>query len=263
MRQQWDIDIDDVAPRHGYHGIVMPARRGLESCVLKLVWPEERAVDEVRALTAWDGRGAVRLLAFSTDRGALLLERLNAERTLQGLDLYEAAELAGGLLRRLDIPAADGLRTLRELSHNIADSLSGRQRQLGYPVPNEWLDVATDLARELGASAGNRLVHADLHYGNVLAGEREPWLAIDPKPIAGDPEHAVPELLWTRLDEADGEAGLRRLLDVLVNSGELNADLARSWAIVRSVDYWLWGLENRLTEDPTRCQRIVETLVAE
>jgi hypothetical protein len=35
------------------------------------------------------------------------------------------------------------------------------------------------MAHELGASAGDRLVHADLHYGNVLAGngmtDAAPW----------------------------------------------------------------------------------------
>ena len=59
-------------------------------------------------------------------------------------------------------------------------------KRLGRPVPESWLATASGLAQELGASAGDRLVHADLQYGNVLVGNREPWLAIDPKPVAGD-----------------------------------------------------------------------------
>jgi streptomycin 6-kinase len=86
------------------------------------------------------------------------------------------------------------------------------------------------------------LTHADLHYGNVLAGDREPWLAIDPKPLAGDPEHSVPELLWARADEIEDAQGVRRLLTVIVENGALDAEKARRWAIVRAVDYWLWGL---------------------
>jgi streptomycin 6-kinase len=80
------------------------------------------------------------------------------------------------------------------------------------------------------------------------------------KAIAGDLEHAVPELLWRRLDEADAAGGLQQVFDVLVASGELDQEAARGWAIVRSVDYWLWGPENRLTEDPKRCRRILEVL---
>ncbi|HEY1734631.1 MAG TPA: hypothetical protein VGG23_09300, partial [Acidimicrobiales bacterium] len=76
-------------------------------------------------------------------------------------------------------------------------------------------------------------------------------------------EHAVAELLWTRLDEVADAHALRRLLDVVVASGDLDAERARRWSIVRCCDYWLWGLDHGLTEDPKRCRRIVEVLVAD
>jgi streptomycin 6-kinase len=50
------------------------------------------------------------------------------------------------------------------------------------------------------------------------------------------------------------------LLAVLADSGELDGEKARGWAIVRCVDYWLWGLEHGLTEDPKRCRRILAAL---
>lgn len=260
VRREWGLDIDDSKLLHGHNSVVRPVRRGREQCMLKLTWPPERTELEARALRAWDGNGAVQLLDASPEVGALLLERLDATRSLESVDLLDAVEVAGGLLRRLAIPASEGFPKLEDLAQGISDSLPARQEALGNPIPAGWLDSAQGLARELGARAGKQLVHADLHYGNVLAGEREPWLAIDPKPIAGDPEHAVPELLWRRLDEADDSGGLQRLFDVLVASGELNSEIARGWAIVRSVDYWLWGLENGLTEDPKRCRRILEVL---
>jgi len=43
--------------------------------------------------------------------------------------------------------------------------------------------AVTDLMGE----PGDRLLHWDLHYANVLAGQRQPWLAIDPKPLAATP----------------------------------------------------------------------------
>jgi streptomycin 6-kinase len=258
--RRWRLTVEDGAAQRGYHGVVVPVRRGAERCVLKLTWPAERTVDEARALAAWRGRGAVLLLEADAQTGALLLERLLAARTLDSLELRAAAQVAGRLLRRLAIPAPDGVRPLRAVADAIAASLQGRQERLGRPVPEGWLATAGGLAHELGASAGDRLVHADLHYGNVLAGHREPWLAIDPKPVAGDPEHAVPELLWTRVDELEDAAAIRRLLAVLAGSGELEVGKARGWAIVRCVDYWLWGLEHALTEDPKRCRRILAAL---
>ncbi|MEU5157077.1 aminoglycoside phosphotransferase family protein [Glycomyces sp. NPDC021274] len=137
-----------------------------------------------------------------------------------------------------------------------------RNERLGRPVPRRWTDLAADLARDLGTGTGSLLAHADLHYGNVLAGHRQPWLAVDPKAVSGDPEHSVPELMWTRLDEAVGPAGVRTLLDTIVGAAELDAGKARGWAIVRAIDYWLWGLDVGLTEDPLRCRRLVEALTA-
>jgi streptomycin 6-kinase len=258
--RRWRLQVEEGLAGRGYHGVVVPVRRGDERFVLKLTWPAQRTVDEARALAAWRGQGAVLLLETDPQAGALLLERLDATRTLDSLDLWAAAQVAGGLLRRLAIPAPEGVRPLQAVADAIAGSLPGRQARLGRPVPEGWLAAAGGLADELGVGAGDRLVHADLHYGNALAGHREPWLAIDPKPVAGDPEHAVPELLWTRVDELEDAAAIRRLLTVLADSGELDREKARGWAIVRCVDYWLWGLEHGLTEDPKRCRRILAAL---
>jgi len=260
---QWHLDVDDDEVMHGGFAVVVPVHRGDEACVLKVSQLTEAVAAEALALSAWDGRGSVRLLDADPRAGVLLLERLNARRTLFDLPWPAAAQVAAALLRRLaSVPAPAGVPSLRQIAETLAGSLPSRNERAGGPVPRLYLDAAAGLARELGADAGDRLVHADLHYGNVLAGDREPWLAIDPRAVAGDPEHAVPELLWTRLDEVGG-AGLRRLLAILVTEGDLDPELARSWSIVRCVDYWLWALENGLTEDPGRCQRILEILIGE
>ena len=262
MCQRWGLAVENEVAHNGYHGIVLPVRRGEEPYVLKLTWPANRAVDEARALAIWDGHGAVRMFEADLDHGAMLLERLNARQTLRDLNLTEAVAVAGRLLRRLAVPAPRGFRQLTDLVNDLAPTLDERQESLGHPVPDTWLEAARDLSQQLEDCTDNRLlIHADLHYGNILAGERESWLAIDPKPVAGDPEHAVPELLWTRVDEVEGAVGVRRLFAALIESGALDAEKARSWAIVRCVDYWLWGIEHGLTGDPKRCQRIIQALM--
>jgi streptomycin 6-kinase len=55
---------------------------------------------------------------------------------------------------------------------------------------------------DLGARDSSVLLHADLHYENVLAADREPWLAIDPKPMLGVAEYQVAPALWNRWPEA-------------------------------------------------------------
>jgi streptomycin 6-kinase len=258
----WTLEVDERSHRSGYHAVVLPVRRHGERCVLKLTWPSDRALDEIRALTTWNGRGAVRLLEADASQGAMLLERLNAQRTLHDLNPIEAAATAGRLLRRLAVPAPAGLPRLSDALHDIAVSFDERQRRLDQPIPEGLLDTARQHARQLAAITGNQLlIHGDLHYDNILAGDREPWLAIDPKPISGDPEYAVPELLWRRVDEIGDARGIRDILQVIVSNASLDAEKARSWAIVRSVDFWLWGIEHLLTDDPKRCQRIVEALI--
>ena len=57
--------------------IDIPVRRVEEPCVLKVSWTDEAASSEAMALAAWNGQGAVRLLASQPALGALLLERLD------------------------------------------------------------------------------------------------------------------------------------------------------------------------------------------
>lgn len=92
------------------------------------------------------------------------------------------------------------------------------------------------------------LIHGDLHYENVLAAEREPWLVIDPKPMNGDPHYEVAPMLWNRWDELAGYVrdGVRRRLSALVDASGLDADRARAWVIVRMVHNAMW----ELTETP-------------
>ena len=76
----------------------------------------------------------------------------------------------------------------------------------------------------------------------------------------GAPERSVAELLWIRADELPGPQAITSLLGTLVDHGQLDAAKAVAWGFVHTIDYWLWGLENGLTSDPLRCQRIAEAL---
>src|SRR5262249_50310539 len=149
---------------------------------------EDSGAYEIQALAAWNGHGAVQLLEADLERRAMLLERLASRRSLEDLPIAEAGPIAGQLLPRLAIPASKGLPLQINLARRIADDLIARWEQLQRPIPRTLVDAARDWAEQNGPSAGSLMVNWDLHYGNVLAGEREPWLAIDPKIVVGDPE---------------------------------------------------------------------------
>lgn len=257
--RRWELVIDGAA-MHGALGLVVPVRRGAEPAALKVSWRDEATVEEAAALAAWDGRGAVRLLEADGALDAMLLERLDYRRSLDDLAIAEALSIAGGLLRRLAIRAPDGFRTLRAEAAALVERLPERWEHCGRPMSRRVLDQAREIAAQLGPTAGDILVNYDLHYTDVLASAREPWLAVDPKVVVGDLEYGPAQLLWNRLGDIEANGGLARQFRVLVEAAALDPALCRAWTLVRCVDYWLWGLSVGLTEDPVRCARIVAWL---
>jgi streptomycin 6-kinase len=192
----------------------------------------------------------------------LLLERLDASRSLACIPLAEAAAIAGALVRTLAIEASGPFPSLQAAARQLAATLQGSQRSLRDPVPSRWVTLAARLAADLARDPVRCLVHTDLHYDNILASGRpgQPWVAIDPKAAAGTPERAIAEMLWTRADELPGPRAITSLLGTLVHHSQLDLAKAAAWSFVRTIDYWLWGLENGLTSDPLRCQRIAAAL---
>lgn len=237
--RRWSLTPDGPS-WHGFCSVVQPVRRADgTSAVLKVGWPHPEAEHEALALRIWDGDGAVRLLA--ADGWSLLLERLDADTDLMAIPLPEALDVVTGLIRRLDRPAPPQVRHLRDVAERWVTELPEGNAEVlaetGEAVDADLIDRAVAYCRELGPASASRLVNEDLHYENVLAGGREPWLVIDPKPLSGDPEFGFIPLLWNRHDEGD----LADRLDFLVEATGANRALARKWTFVRAVESWLWS----------------------
>jgi streptomycin 6-kinase len=237
----WGLTFEGAA-MHGYVGVVQPARLADGTpVVLKLGWRDEESADEPLALSTWAGRGAVLLLESAPDDGVLLLERLDAGRTLDDLPLRDALPRLGELARRLAVPAPPGLaRSVRAEAETLVEELPRRWAALGEPFDRRLVGDAVAICREFGPAAGELLVNEDLHFQNVLAGTREPWLVIDPKPLSGDLEWGVIPLFWNRFTEST----LDERFALIVASHELDAEKARAWTLVRAVQNWIWMLED-------------------
>jgi streptomycin 6-kinase len=93
--------------------------------------------------------------------------------------------------------------------------------------------------REVAGEPGDRLLHWDLHFENILAAEREPWLVIDPKPLAGDPGFELLPALWNRY----GEGQLARRFDLMTETLGLDRERARAWTLGRVLQNSLWRVE--------------------
>jgi streptomycin 6-kinase len=262
MARRWNLTVTDDLVRHGYNAVVVPVSQGRRALALKLTWPPDQADSEAEALTAWRARGAVELVNADVPRGVLLLERLDSSRSLASMPLAEAAAIAGALIRTLAIEAPESFPSLQATACQLAATFQARQHSLRNPLPGEWIALAASLAAGLARDHERSLLHTDIHYDNILASQRpaERWVVIDPKAAAGTPARSAAELLWTRVDELPGPRAITGLLDTIVENGQLDHAKATAWAFVRSVDYWLWGLQNGLTTDPVRCQRVASAL---
>ncbi|MGW4686752.1 aminoglycoside phosphotransferase family protein [Streptomyces sp. NPDC004244] len=232
---------------HGMTALVVPVRRsdGAEA-VLKLLLPDEESAGEPVALRAWEGRGCVRLLEHDPGTGTLLLERLDERRPLSGLaerDPRQAVRVVGELLARLTaVRAPAGVRGLGPVAAGMLERAP--EALAGIPGARERrlvADCAAALA-EVAGEPGDRLLHWDLHYDNVLAGGREPWLAIDPKPLAGDPGFELLPAIRNdfRADQVRWRFDL--LTEVLGLAGQ--RDRARAWTLGRVLQNCLWDVED-------------------
>lgn len=253
----WNLTLDEDAagaPWTGHGAVVLPVlRHTLRPAVLKLTWPHLEARHEHLALRLWDGAGAVRLHAASPPDAALLLERLDADRPLTAEPVLDACEVIGGLMRTLDRPATAQFDA-------VADKGERWLAKLAAPVaavPRRLqVQARSHLRRLLDDAPEPRLVHEDLHDGNVLAPldpgrgadvgpaaghdpGRGPWLAIDPKPVAGEWAYAVAPIVWNRpeLTAAAHHARthVRLRADVVAEAAGLDEERVRAWTFVRLV----------------------------
>lgn len=244
--ERWSLTIDG-ASMHGVAGLVVPVQdaTGMRA-VLKVSWPHEEAAPEARALRWWAGVGAVRLLDEDADTWSLLLERLDSARSLEDLSDPDAAVAqAAALLPRLHVACPTDVPTVRALADRWSEDLPVEWESLGRPLARTLLDEALATCRDLSSGGPVRLLHGDYHYANVLAGEREPWLAIDPKPLAGDPAFDIEPLLRNRWHDLTGTGhvtvALRRRFDQIIEMSGVDRERARAWAIARAVDNVLWA----------------------
>ncbi len=213
-----DAHLSFTAPVRGADGV---------SAVLKVQYPHRECIHEAVALEAWSGRGAVNLLQVDRRRHALLLEHCDPGHSLSSAS--SALDTLIHLVPRLWL-VVDG--PFDRLSDEARRWLARLQDPALRPGLDPRLaDHAVGALRELASSQGEPvLLHQDLHSGNVLSANREPWLVIDPKPLVGEREFAVAPVVR---DAALGfsSAEVRHRFDRLCSEWNLDRDRARGWTI--------------------------------
>jgi streptomycin 6-kinase len=174
---------------------------------------------------------------------------------MPGTQLWQIADetvanrFATEVLRKLwrSPPEGHAFRSLSGEASRWASELPGRFERHGSAVERDVVDRAVAWIGELLASEPDdvAVLHQDFHGGNVLRAERDPWLAIDPKPLVGERAFDVASLLRDRRPDLAKEAHpvdrVRRRLDQLSEALELDRERIRRWAVIHAL---AWGMED-------------------
>jgi streptomycin 6-kinase len=240
LLERWDC-VPDGEVTHGGVGLIVPVLRHTvgTGAVLKVSFPHPGNVHEPDAFAAWGGCGAVLLYERDDERFAMLLERAHVRTLAEVDDEDEILTVAGRLNRRLAVPAPPGLPRLRERGGQWEEELRRNAGELAHELPRRVLDAALATVRELGPVQPDTLIHGDLHARNILRGDREPWLAVDPKGCVGDPAYDGGTLLKSRalalLAAEDLGKAVHRSLDVFAEAAELDRERVRRWTQFHAV----------------------------
>ena len=247
--ERWSIT--DIGPAYegGCVAYVAPvALANGAHAVLKLCLLDDETEREADALALWEGNGAVQLLKCDRSRGAMLLECVEPGTSLaQHPDRDDAIRIACSLLRRLwiEAPASHPFRLVTDFAQRCADTFPVRHIESGHTLFAErTLARTVALCREFANVHGPRVIaNRDFHLGNVLASQREPWLAIDPKPLAGEPAFDAAHLVRSLLGKSISTPELERLISTIAGLLELPAQRVAGWILVRSMEDAFWCVD--------------------
>lgn len=231
--EEWQLRPDgDLI--HGRNAMILPVLSRDARAVLKISTADAGSEHAHLVLRRWAGGGAVRLLRADPHRRAVLLER-QGPRTLATLRDVDACEIVAGLYRLLHVPAMPQLPSITSCLEVWAEEF--RRLPRSAPIPHRLVEQVTALCQDLATGSDDRVLHGNLHYDNVIAADRTPWLAISPEPMNGDPAYDVAPMVWSRWDDIGSNVrfGVQRRFYALVDAAELDEDRARSWLLVRVV----------------------------
>jgi streptomycin 6-kinase len=212
--------------------VTLATRENGSTAIFKVGMPHMEGLQEIEGLRFWSGDGTVRLLEADDNYNAMLIERCVPGTFLRELAEADQDLVIAKLLRRLWRRPAKP-HAFRSLSEMIAywssETLEARARWTDVGLVSEGLRLFAELSP---ASEDGVLLATDLHAGNVLKAQREPWLVIDPKPFVGDPAYDATQHLINCRErlQSDPRGTIHRFADLL----EVSPERVGLWMFARA-----------------------------
>ncbi|WP_429130701.1 aminoglycoside phosphotransferase family protein [Ensifer sp. 4252] len=221
--------------------LLLPVRwRGLPA-MLKVAREEEEKRGHL-SMGWWAGRGAAEVYAAADD--ALLVERSVSRRSLFHMAMTGSDEAA-----------------TQTICRTVAALHAPRDRPVPDLIPLEsWFAALAPAARTHGGVLAHSLaaaealfsdpypavvLHGDIHHGNILDFGARGWLAIDPKPVYGDPGYDYANLFCNPELAVVTEPGrLQRHLAIVAVATGLAPRRILSWVLAYAGLSAAWFLED-------------------
>lgn len=248
---RWSLSVGPPFDGLSYNYVAPAVRADGTEVVLKLGVPNRELLTEIEALRLFGGRGVVRLLDADGERGILLLERLRPGTPLARLDDDgKATTIAAEVMQQLWRPAPGEHKfpTVADWAVGL-DRLRTRFEGGVGPFSSRLVETAESLFAELiNSMAEATLLHGDLHHHNILASERQLWLALDPKGVVGEPAYEVGALLRNPMPELLHMPRLgpllARRLDILAERLGFERERIAGWGAAQAVLAAWWSFED-------------------
>jgi streptomycin 6-kinase len=259
--ERWSMDVGEPFEL-SYNYVAACERDDGTEAVLKVGYPHKELFTEMAALRHFGGRGMVALLESDDALGAMLLERLRPGEQLDGRgDEVAATSAVAGVMRNFWRPLqpGHGFPATGDWGKGFGRLRAAFDGGTG-PFPEALFTQAEELFMALNASAaGPVLLHGDLHRGNILSAGRAPWVAIDPKGLAGEPAYETGAILrdpepgfYERPDRS--HATRRRALQLADELG-FDRERVRGWGFAQAVlsAVWTWEDHGHVGEYAMEC----------
>ena len=259
---RWSLTLGAPFEPPSYNYVIRVIRDDGTPAALKAGFPCRELDSELAALRLYGGHGIASLLADDPADGVFLLERLEPGLPLDSLaDDVEATSIAARVMTRLwaPPPPVAVFPTVADWGRGFTRLRAAFDGGTG-PFPSALVDSAQEQFTALVAtSAPAVLLHGDLHHGNILSATREPWLAIDPKGVLGEPAYEAgallrnPAALYTSMPNP-AAITVRRLRQL---SDELDIDRQRlkGWGFAQAVlsAWWTYEDHGRVGDKALAC----------
>lgn len=234
LKQRWRLTLGQPFVEEVSCSWVAPGvREDGTQAILKLGLPHMEAENEIDGLLFWAGDPTVLVLEQDIELNAMLLEPCQPGTTLRTLAEDEQDQVIAKLLLRIwrPVPNPNPFRPLSEMTRHWSEgSLKKAHRWPDPGLAKEGLRLFAELP---DSASEEVLLATDLHAGNVLRAQREPWLVIDPKPFYGDPTYDATQHLLNCKDRlrSDPLGTIRTFSDLL----DVDHERVRLWTFARLV----------------------------